>query len=573
MSKKIFVTAALPYVNGRPHAGNLIGSTLSGDIYTRCERKLGNEVLYICGTDDYGSQTEHKALSEKMSCEELCDKYRVYHKQVYDWFNIEFDEFGKTPTETHTQITQEVMLKLYQNEMLEEKESEQYYCECCDRFLCDRFIHGICCIENCGGLIKGDECDKCCKIINIDEVEKKWCSICKTEPIKKSTTHLYLNLGKYKDELNEYFLNNENKKGVKYMSVAAKRVTKEWLSKDLTERCVTRDLKWGVKLPTFEGLNGYDNKVTWPWLDAPLGYISITANKYKETWREWINENVDWVQFMAKDNVPFHSIIFPSTLIASGYEKLNCGVTHLVASEYLLYNGEKFSKSNGVGIFGDQIIEISEKLGIDEDYWRYYLLRIRPETTDSTFTYEGFCNAIKGELAQKMGNLVNRAIHLVNKLYEKEDEIVYSISNTELQTQLMTCVENYIKAIEGFHFHQITNVINKVAEIGNEWINMNKLWETCKIKPKESEYLMGNLLMIIWIFAELSEPVMPKKSKTIKQYFVENSIDENMVIMNKIIEIIHNGNGIIKINKTNMKNPNQLFKQIKMEEISELCNL
>lgn len=579
--KKIFITSALPYCNNYVHAGNLIGSTLSADVYARYQRKLGNDVMYVCGTDDYGSQTEHKALKEGLSNKDLCDKYRSHQEIVYKWFNLSFDVFGKTSTETHTMITQQMLLGLHSNGLLKEKNTEEYFCEICNRFVCDRFIHGICYNVNCGGLTKGDECEKCCKILEINNILSKHCSVCNTEPIKKNTTHLYFDLAPYKEELKSYFLDDYDiadqsttsdiKSKVKYMSTSAKRVTKEWLNKDLTERCITRNLIWGVKLPNFvvdenntTGLSKLENMVCWPWLDAPFGYISILAEKYPDTWREWINLSVDWIQFMAKDNVSFHTIIFPATLIGSQFENLKFGVTHLASTEYLLFNGEKFSKSGGIGIFGDQIISISQKFNIDEDYWRYYLIKIRPEHTDSTFTFEGFCEVIKGELAQKMGNLVNRGV-IMSKKYYATNIIKYDLRNSELQTKLIKYLNMYLQAFDKFSYHEVISIINKIAEIGNEWINSQVLWIVCKNNPIESENLMGNLLFIIWVFSELIEPVMPKKSITIKSYFSESTVGNNNITYQTIFDVISNGFGNIQ---TNVESETKLlFEQIKFDDV------
>ncbi len=572
--EKIFITSALPFCNAVCHLGNLVGSTLSADIYARFKRKNNFDVMFVCGTDNYGTQTELKAKKEGLTCEELCTKYKALHEQCYKWFNLSFDVFGETPTEIHTLISQDVFNKLWENNVLIEKSSEQYFCTHCDMFLCDRFMNGLCYHPNCGGITKGDECDKCNKFVDTDKLTKKWCSVCNEVPDKRETKHLFLKLEQFKKFLIEYFLNEntaskENDRNkVKFMSQAATRLTKEWLSKELEDRSVTRDIKFAVKVPKLEGLDGYESKTLLPWLDAPLGYISILANAYPDKWKDYVNKHIDWIAFMAKDNVPFHTIIFPSVLIGSQFENLGCGITHLSATEYLLFNGEKFSKSGGVGIFGDQVITMSKSLGIDEDYWRYYLAKIRPETSDSTFTFEGFCDIIKGELAQKMGNLVNRGVAMSKKYYPNLKQIKYDINASPLQSKLLEQVGNYITAFDKFSYHEAISVINRVAEMGNEWINSNTLWVVCKNTPEQVESLMGNLLLIIWLFAELSEPIMPRKSEIIKTYFSESSLQSNnLVIFDQIIKILSNGAGHINLNCDTTE---LLFKQIKIEDILAL---
>lgn len=570
--KKAFVTSALPYCNNVVHLGNMIGSILSADVYARYLRKKGYDVKFVCGTDDYGTTTEIKALQEKLSCEELCNKYRIKQEEVYGWFNINFDVFGRTSTKIHTELTQEIFSSLHENGLLFEKVTEQYYCETCDRFVCDRFIHGVCYMPNCGGLVKGDECDKCSKMIDLEKVEKKWCSVCSNVPTKKETKHLYFELDPYRKQIDEYFLN----RGVKYISPAGKRITKEWLNKDLMERCVSRDLYWGVKLPDLKLSDDYSTKICWPWFDAPIGYISILANSC-ENWKDYVNPDVNWYQFMAKDNVPFHSIIFPATLIGSKFQNLNCGVTHLCATEYLLNKkdkddkeGEKFSKSNGVGLFCDQVVNLSKKLGIDEDYWRYYLVKIRPEGADSIFDYEGFCNVIKGELAQKIGNLLNRALAMSKKYYGVNENnktvLKYDFTNFSSKFEkLKEIVQNYVESFDNFNYHDAVNLINRVAELGNEWINENVVWVACKDGNRDSEYLIGNVVFIMWLFAELAEPIMPNKSKKIKTHcHILGNDHNNMNTFDDIYDILDNPIGKVEVIHDNTE---LLFKQIKMEDV------
>ena len=568
-SERIFITSAIPYVNGNPHCGNLIGSTLSADVYARfCRKKVGSSnVLFVCGTDEFGSTTEQCAIQENLTCEQLCDKYRPQHERVYNFFNLSFDVFGRTPTETHRRLSQQIFTSLYENGFLIEKITEQYFCENCDRFVCDRFIHGVCHYENCRGTVKGDECENCAKRVDLDLVQKKWCSVCKSTPVKKSTKHLYLKLDCFKEQITNYFLNENStdKTGVKYMSGASTRITKEWLNKDLDERCCTRDLKFGVPVPILEGIDGYENKIIWPWWDALQSYISMVQHDHPDSWQLWINDHTDWVAFMAKDNVFFHTVILPATLLGSGFQNLKCGITHLSATEYLLFNKQKFSKSDGIGIFGDQCIAISEKFGIDEDYWRYYLLKIRPETSDSTFDFESFCEVIKGELAQKIGNLMNRILAMSKKYYSKT-VLRYDFTNfTDCHNSLKTIFENYIVAFDKFSYHEAIVLLNRVAEIGNEYINKNVVYNVCKEKPVENEHVMGNLMFIAWLFSELAEPIMPKKSQRIKTNFcVSGAQVDVMTTFDTMREILENPIGTVTVNHDDMQ---LLFKQIDPKDL------
>lgn len=570
-----FVTSALPYVNNVPHLGNIIGSTLSADVYARFLRKRGDEVLFLCGTDEYGTTTEIKALKEGISCEEICGKYRKLHKQVYDWFNISFDIFGKTTTDTQTELAQEIFLTLWKKNLLISKMTEQLYCNKCDRFVCDRYINGKCYHANCNGITKGDQCDDCCNLIDLDKLQSKWCSVCGSTPEKKLTKHLYLKLNEFTEQIYEYFLNeytdlasDVNSKFIKYMSNSSKGITKAWLSKPLEDRCITRDLKWGTPVPKVEGLEEYYDKVFYVWFDAPIGYLSILKNE-RDDWKKWISAN--WIQFMAKDNVPFHTIIFPATLLGSDLD-IQCGVTHLSSTEYLTFEGAKFSKSNNVGIFGDKVIEISNKLGIDEDYWRYYLIKIRPERTDSVFKLDDFVAVIKGELAQKIGNLVNRSIIFCQKSYPDDKLMRYDFDDyLDTKTEMLNIFDRCIKSYENFEYHEVIRCINKMAELGNGWFNSQKLWLKCDndIEGKDKHFV-GNVGFIIWVFAELCEPIMPKKSEKIKSYFNIKNDNGNNLDYEEIRQKIIQGKGNLNVDYSDIK---ILFNQVKLDELTKLLKL
>lgn len=574
--KKYLITSALPYVNNVPHLGNIIGSTLSADVYARYLRKDNKEVMYVCGTDEYGTTTEVKALSENMTCEEICAKYRKIHKEVYGWFNISFDIFGQTTTETQTDLAQEIFIKLYKNKLLVEKEVDQLWCEKCKRYVSDRYIFGKCYISGCSGITKGDQCEKCCHLIDINKLTEKYCSVCNSIPVSKKSKHLYLKMNAFREILKVYFLDDNISKElsyhIKYISPSAHSITKGWLdgvngNKELEDRCITRDLKWGTPVPKVAGLEEYWNKVFYVWFDAPIGYLSILKHALKDEWINWIKtkeNDVNWIQFMAKDNVPFHSVIFPITLLGSNYETPL--VTHMSSTDYLTAEGNKFSKSNNTGIFGDKVIEISKKIGIDEDYWRYYLIKIRPENGDSDFRIVDFCTIIKGELAQKIGNLINRTLMLSKKIYKNEDEntqiLKYDFSKHDVTKELLLkTFDNYIKSFEKFEYHDVIRNVNKIAEIGNEWFDSQKLWSSCGKDKPENDYLMGNEGFIIWLLAELMEPVMPNKCKKIKHHF--NNLIKTTYCYADIKKSLLENIGEIKFDWSEIE---LLFKQVKPEE-------
>ena len=329
LMKKRLVTSALPYVNNIPHLGNLT-QVLSADVFARFCRSKGYETLYICGTDEYGTATETKALKEGVTPQELCDHYNAIHRDIYQWFDIKFDHFGRTSTPEQTRIVQEIFAKVDAAGYINEKETEQLYCPKCERFLADRFVEGTC--PHCGSTgARGDQCDACQTLLDPIELLDSHCGVCGTKPTSKKTRHLYLDLPKALPLL-EAWMQDASVEG--FWANNAVQVTKSWIRDGLKERCITRDLKWGIPVPK----PGFENKVFYVWFDAPIGYVSITANG-TDDWRRWWHEpeSTELFQFIGKDNIPFHTVIFPSCQLATGdtWTMLH----HMSSTEYLYYEG------------------------------------------------------------------------------------------------------------------------------------------------------------------------------------------------------------------------------------------
>jgi len=275
--KKRLITSALPYVNNIPHLGNLI-QVLSADVFARYCRLKGHETLYICGTDEYGTATETKAIEEGITPRELCDRYYDVHKDIYDWFTIAFDSFGRTSTENHTKITREIFLGLDKNGYIHEQTIEQLFCESCSRFLADRYVLGTC--PSCSSEnARGDQCEDCGKLLDPTELKDTKCSVCEHTPIVKKTTHLYIDLPKILPQLKDWMTKASTEGS---WAKNAVQITNAWMRDGLRERCITRDLKWGIPVPK----EGFENKVFYVWFDAPIGYISITSN-LRDDWETW----------------------------------------------------------------------------------------------------------------------------------------------------------------------------------------------------------------------------------------------------------------------------------------------
>ena len=340
--RNILITSALPYVNNVPHLGNIIGCVLSADVYARYCRLMGYNTIYICGTDENGTATETKALQDRCTPRELCDKYHKVHAEIYKWFDIDFDNFGRTSTDIHSVITQEIFLDLQKNNCITKHLVDQFHCEKCDRCLADRFVVGTCYHSECKYPdARGDQCDHCGKLINAFELINPTCTVCKGTPKVIKSNHYFLNLPGTESELSSW-INKASEEG--FWSQNSKQITYSFLKDGLRERCITRDLKWGVKVPC-EKDEDMENKLFYVWFDAPIGYISITADLLGDEYKKWwLNpDNIELYQFMGKDNVTFHTIIFPSTLI--GTKRQFTKLKHISTTEYLNYEDKKFSKS------------------------------------------------------------------------------------------------------------------------------------------------------------------------------------------------------------------------------------
>jgi len=316
--KNILITSALPYVNNVPHLGNIIGSVLSADVFSRYCKVRNLNALYICGTDEYGTAIETKAIEDGVSPQEICDKYYAIHSSIYKWFDIGFDHFGRSATPKQTEVTQGIFMDLYKNGFIEMKTELQLFCPKHERFLADRFVEGIC--PKCQySDARGDQCDKCGNLLDPMELVEPRCKIDGATPEARNTTHFYLRLDSLQPRVQK-FVDEYSPK----WSSNAQSITHSWLKQGLQSRSITRDLKWGVPVP----LEGYEDKVFYVWFDAPIGYISITANytdpgveggqQWKKWWLPEEDTDVKLYQFMGKDNVPFHTVLFPASLLGTG---------------------------------------------------------------------------------------------------------------------------------------------------------------------------------------------------------------------------------------------------------------
>ncbi|KAF4370288.1 hypothetical protein G4B88_012972 [Cannabis sativa] len=551
--RNVLITSALPYVNNVPHLGNIIGCVLSGDVFARYCRLRGYNVVYICGTDEYGTATETKAIEENSTPQQICDKYHAIHKEVYDWFNISFDEFGRTSTPQQTEICQEIFTKLIENNWLSDNTMQQLFCENCNRFLADRLVEGTCPLLDCNyDSARGDQCEKCGKLLNPTELRDPKCKVCNKTPHVRDTEHLFLELPLLKEKLEEY---------INVMSVAgcwsqnAIQATYAWLKEGLKSRCITRDLKWGVPVP----LEKFKDKVFYVWFDAPIGYVSITSC-YTSDWELWWKnpENVELYQFMGKDNVPFHTVMFPSTLIGTG-ENWTL-MKNISVTEYLNYETGKFSKSKGVGVFGND----AKDTNIPSEVWRYYLLTNRPEVSDTMFTWVDLQAKLNTELLNNLGNFINRVLSFIAKPQGAES---HSLTQT-LSEKISKLVDQYIEAMEKVKLKQALKIGMSISSEGNAYLQESQFWKLYKNDKDSCNIVMRTSVGLVYLLSCLLQPFMPSFSlKVLKQLGISH---ENQLSLSN-----EDGNVAERFRKPwelvpaghKIGTPEPLFKELKDEDV------
>ncbi len=506
--KKILVTAALLYVNGLPHLGHMVGCWLPGDVFTRFHKTYGNDVVYVSGTDDHGTSSYISAKKEGMEINEYIKTMNSKMKNIAKYFNIDFDIFSGTNTKIHEETTIDFFNEIYKNGYTEEKESQMLFCEHDKEALADRFVYGTC--PYCGyDHAYGDQCDKCGKTYELDDLIDPKCAFCGQNAVKKTTKHLYISLDKLQPALQKWV---ESKKDVWRNHVYM--MTNKWFKEGLKPRCITRDIHWGIKVP----LKGFEDKVFYVWFDAPIGYISITKELGGEEMVKdrWQNKDCEIYNFIGKDNIDFHAVFFPSMELAC--KKYNLA-TNVVGFNFLNFEGQKFSKSKKVGIFCDKLLDSD----LDVDALRAYLVSIFPENKDSDFTYEGFKQNTNAELVGKYGNFFNRTLNMLNKNFGGVagidfDDIKANLNENdkEMVEAITTLPEQIADLFAKTEFRQAYKEIMRFASIGNTYLEKSAPWTLIKNGDLDGArkvlYLCLNMARSLAIVAS---PIIPTKTAEI----------------------------------------------------------
>ncbi len=553
--EKYLITSALPYVNGIKHLGTLVGCLLPADFYARFMRAQKKEVLFICGTDEHGTPAELSAIEEGLSVQAYCDKYHLIQKDLYEKFHISTDFFGRTSSPQNHELTQQFARKLMDNGFFEERIVKQAYSVVEERFLPDRYVEGTC--PYCGyDKARGDQCDGCTELLTPEDLINPYSKVTGSfDIIFKESKHLFLKLEKTEDELSSWIASKEQEWPKLVTSIA-----KKWLKEGLQERCITRDLEWGVPVP----FAGYEGKVFYVWFDAPIGYIGITKewadcdpdNRDYKDW--WLNaSDVKYIEFMGKDNVSFHTIFFPATILAS---KENWKmVDYLKGFSWMNYDNGKFSTSLKRGIFMDQALEEFEA-----DYWRYYLLANAPESDDYNFTIDAFAGAVNKDLNDVLGNFVNRVLKMTQKHFGNEIPQGGELSDVELG--LIKTLEEKLKNYNNFMYDM--NIKKAVAELraiwteGNNYIAQSEPWIVIKSDKDRAAVILRTAINLIRIFGVLANPIIPHSSAKILE-LLNIELTPDMWIEDVAVEIESLASG-------NFQDPAPIFQKISPEEIEAL---
>ncbi|MEU3495245.1 methionine--tRNA ligase [Kitasatospora cineracea] len=510
------ITSALPYINGIKHLGNMVGSMLPADVYSRYLRQRGHEVLYICATDEHGTPAELAAQEAGLPVAEFCARAHEQQKAIYDGFQLSFDYFGRSSSPQNREITQEIARELQANGFIEERAIRQVYSIADGRFLPDRYIVGTC--PHCGyDKARGDQCENCTRVLDPTDLLEPRSAISGSSELEvRETKHLFLLQSKLTDEVESWIAANGDS-----WPVLASSIARKWLTEGLQDRAITRDLEWGVPVPadTWPELAA-EGKVFYVWFDAPIEYIGATKEWADATggdWRSWwyeADDTVRYTEFMAKDNVPFHTVMFPATVLGS--RKPWKKVDYVKAFNWLTYYGGKFSTSQKLGIFTDVALEL-----LPADYWRYYLMANAPESDDSSFTWDLFAATVNKDLADTLGNFVNRVLSFSRKRFG--DEVPAGAANGEaelaLGTQIAELLAEYEAQLDALNFRKAAQALRALWSAGNSYLDVTAPWTEIKTDPEAAARTLRTAINLIHLYSVVSEPFIPAAAKAIRESF------------------------------------------------------
>jgi methionyl-tRNA synthetase len=505
LSEKVLVTSAWPYINVTPHLGNLVGSVLSADVAARYYRLKGSDVLMVSGSDTHGTPIEVEAIKQGITPKALTDRNHTKVSELFRRWDSSFDNYTTTESPIHKRFVQKTLLEIQENGYIFSQETQMLYCEHDQRFLPDRFVEGKCPYCGCEKA-RGDQCDICGKLLEPTLLVEPYCVICKNKPTVKTTKHWYIDLSKLAEPLTDYLKTNQQ------LPTNVKNFSLNWIKEGLKPRAVTRDVEWGIPAP-FESAEG---KTIYVWVDAVLGYISATIERcqqvgFPEKWREfWLNKDAKTLYFVGKDNIPFHTIILPALLLASGQGyNLPWKVS---ATEFLQFRGQKASKSQRVGIWIDEALEL-----FPVDYWRFFLMATRPENKDTNFTWNAFSEKINADLNDTFGNFIHRTLSFITSKFDsqipaptkldKDDEEVFQAVKLKVKQAALELEDCWLQSA--------ANTLIGISRLGNQYLNTKEPWNLMKTDKEKAGTVFYVAAQVVKVLAVVSEPFIPRTAEQI----------------------------------------------------------
>lgn len=549
MKEKIYIGVAWPYANGSLHLGHIAGCYLPSDIFARYNRMTGKDVLMVSGSDEHGTPITITAENQKTTPQAIVDKYNKEHTENMKQIGISFDLFTRTTTENHKKVVQEIFLTLYKNGDIYKKSIEAFYCNNCNRFLPDRYIEGKC--PNCGNeTARGDQCDECGKLLDPQDLKNVRCKICGNTPEIRTSEHLFFALSKFEPKLREWIRDK------KYWKPSVLNFTQNWLKSGLQDRAITRDIEWGIKVP----VDGFEDKRIYVWFDAVIGYLSASKEwaqkKGKpDKWKEWWHDKkVKHYYFLAKDNIPFHTLIWPSLLM--GYDKTLNLPYDIPANEYLRLKGEQFSKSRGTAIW---VPDVLKKLDVDAA--RYYLSINMPENRDTDWMWDDFVAKNNDELVGTYGNFVHRVVTFANKNF---GEIPKMGKLDELDKKALEKIKETSKevasSIEKCSFKVGLRAAMNLAQFGNFYFDQKQPWNLVKNDKDACGTTIHICLKIAKALAVFTAPYLPYSSDQVWK-----------ILGNK--DSVHSGNWEMALEDlkvgASIDRPQPLFKKLDPKDFAE----
>jgi methionyl-tRNA synthetase len=515
---RFLVTSALPYINGVKHLGNLVGSLLPADVFARFCRARGFETLALCATDEHGSTTELAAAEAGMDVRAFCDQQFAMQKASGEGFALSWDHFGRSSNAPNIALTQHFARLLWQNGHLEVRTTKQVYSNADKRFLSDRYVIGTC--PHCGyDRARGDQCENCTRVLDPVDLINPRSAISGSPDIEiRDSTHLFLKQSQFVPQLREWIESHERDWPVLVTSIARK-----WLDEGLHDRGITRDVEWGVPVPDDIADGALRGKVFYVWFDAPIEYIACAqewaeANGKGDAWRDWWigpkSKDVVYCEFMGKDNIPFHTVGFPVTIMGVRPQEDWKLVDRLKGFNYINFDGGKFSTSQKRGVFMDQALKI-----LPADYWRYYLMANAPESSDSNFTWEHFAGQVNKDLADVLGNFVNRVTRFCVARFDGvvPSEGEYSAEERTLIQELDTRVAEYTRLLDAMEFRKGLAELRAIFVAGNEYLTRAAPWTAIKTDRARAAAGVRMGLNLVHLFGHLAWPVIPASARAIHE--------------------------------------------------------